>query len=281
MSAQSAPIEARALRWGPERFYWAVLEAPGVRRGGVVPEGLRPALEDEVPASAGELHAVGVPAGEGRLIVCALPRETLDALDPDLLSLKPSALPECVGVSADPGALELLVGPHEPAAFRRRRARTHTAAAATLLLCSLLLALGLWRRAERWDEDAAALRRERAALLAELAPGGAELALDRELQRMRGAAGVSAQLRPPEDAGLALAKLLAAWPAGVPSRPQGLVVTPESASIGVLVEADPSAFVAALRPPEGWTVAEPRMNSAGAEGFRLNIELRRAAEAAR
>ena len=67
-------------RWPAERFFWALLEAPGYTRAGELPIGLRQALEDEVPAE--DLHAVCAPAADGRLIVCAAPREVLRAVNP-------------------------------------------------------------------------------------------------------------------------------------------------------------------------------------------------------
>jgi hypothetical protein len=40
---------ARHETWPMERFYWAVLEAPGYTRAGPLAPGLRPLLDDDVP----------------------------------------------------------------------------------------------------------------------------------------------------------------------------------------------------------------------------------------
>ena len=62
--------------WPPERFYWSVLEAPGVRRPGPLPPGLLPEFQEDLPVPVEEVHAVSVPTGDGRLVVCAAPRST-------------------------------------------------------------------------------------------------------------------------------------------------------------------------------------------------------------
>ena len=111
---------SNVLRWPPDRFYLAVLDA------GVVPGRRRPSteqlgylFESLVPQPLEELHAVYHPLGDRRYLACALPREALGEVDEAALSLSPDALPELVSDRVDPAELELLSGPYAPPRIRR------------------------------------------------------------------------------------------------------------------------------------------------------------------
>ncbi|MBK9189241.1 MAG: hypothetical protein IPM33_09835 [Phycisphaerales bacterium] len=140
------------LTWPTNRFYWATLDAPGVRRVGPIPTGLLPLLEDDVPANADDLHAVGVPLSGGRLGVCAAEAAALRAVPPGVLSLTPEALPSFLASQGlSPDQFNLLAGAFEPLPLRRRRFHRHAFAAGTVALCAALLAVGLHRRTAHWE----------------------------------------------------------------------------------------------------------------------------------
>jgi hypothetical protein len=141
---------ARHETWPMERFYWAVLEAPGYTRAGPLAPGLRPLLDDDVPVPGESLHAVGVPLGGGRLLVCAAERERLAGVDAGVLRLTPGDVPEFAG-GVDASGLNLLVGEFEPGLLRRARTRRHLLAMAACLLCAALVSVGLLRRAAGWN----------------------------------------------------------------------------------------------------------------------------------
>lgn len=267
------------VTWEPERLYWAVVHAPAWRRAGELPPGLRPELADEVPVPPDELHAVCAPAGDGRVIVCAASRSALENLPGEAVTLTPASLPACIGIddgAVSPGVLNLLVGPHEPVPVRRARRRRHLIGAASVALCSALLALGLVRRAAHWDNVAKDAAAARASVLsrAGLSGGGSEgpHALAAELARLRRRAAASTSVRPAPDAAVALASVLKAWPADVPSRPESLRISQSGATIAVNVDNDPAPFLEAFKPPEGWRAAEPRLNVSGSV-TRLMLEL--------
>jgi hypothetical protein len=266
--------DATHPRWPADRFYWSVLDAPASVRPGPLPAGLAQAFEDEVPTGGEALHAVCAPMGEGRIAVCGAPRSQLEALPPGTLSLSPEAIPECVGPSLDASSFNLLVGELEPQPLRRARSRRHLLTTAAALACAALLSLGLLRRAQHDQAVAAA---ERGALATAMAQAKvSELTLPRELDTLRRAAK-SQTLRPSgsPDAAPALAALLAAWPAQVPCKPQSISIDASGASIELSVEGDPSPFLRAFKAPQGWTLAEPRLNTAGSL-TRLSLTLRRA-----
>lgn len=263
------------LTWPAERFYWTVLDAPGWKRAGELPVGLHPMLDDDVPADAGDLHAVCVPIPDGRLAVCAARRTALAALSPSLLSLTPDSAPPFVG--CDAGQFNLLVGAFEPVPLRRARLRRHSLAAATILLCGTLVAVGLHRRASRWDALADSARGAATQLATAHSPTGNADDLAAEANRLRGSREVMARAAQPPDAALVLAATLQAWPAQVPSKPQSIALSPTGVTISVSVEGDAAPFLRSFTPPAGWSLDEPRLNATDTV-TRLTLHMRPAKE---
>lgn len=286
------------LSWPADRFYWALLDAPGYRRVGPLPPGLLAALADEVPQPIDEVFAVGIPTGGNRVLVCAAPREALLAIAPAVRALRPSALPPGMDTDSDGGAgddpggggsragggtmiehLNLLVGEFEPPTIRRQRHRRHRVRAAVVLLVGGLAVIGFSRRSSHWQAVSARAERAHRDLVAQVwgddAPGmppqHAAVALDAELDRLRELA--RSRPTPPSDASVRLVSLLKAWPVNASSKPQSLAVNDAGVTVSVAVEGDPAPFLAAFKPPEGWTMDEPRLNSAGAI-TRLTLQLR-------
>jgi hypothetical protein len=266
--SRAAPeaTDVRHLRWPAERFYWAVLDAPGLRRAGELPPGLRGAFEDEAPAP--DLHIVCAPIRDGRALACGAPNEALAPLQ--ALSLCPDGLPD-LGVEVDPRSLNLLVGAFEPPMLKRIRTRRRTMIVAALALTAAFTSIGLARRAAHDSERARSLDRAAQGLARAVVPAAPQ-SLGAELERARRAAGV--QVKPPPDAALTLAAVLAGWPTQVTSRPQSIVIGGETASLSVNVEGDSTPFLQALHPPAGWVLEEPRLTAAGTL-TRLTLQLRR------
>jgi hypothetical protein len=262
------------VRWPPERFFWAVVEAPAWRggrsRGGLLPPGLLIEAAVELPLAIEDLQVVGLPCGDGRVVICAARRDELAVVDAGAVSLTPQELPGCVEADVDPAALQLLVGEFEPPVMRRARLRRHAGLAGTIVACAALVAVGLGRRAEHWDNIAGAARDARLQLAARAAPGVAPERLAIEVARLRAAAAGGPA---PRDAALTLTSLLDAWPNAAAATPQSIVVGDSGVSVSVSVEGEPSAFLAALQPPEGWTLDDPRLNAAGGV-TRLTLQMR-------
>ncbi|MCL4743434.1 MAG: hypothetical protein KJZ54_14655 [Phycisphaerales bacterium] len=244
-------------RWPHDRFFWAVLDAPGWSRAGPLPPGLLPAFADDVPADVDELHPVCAPLGDGRILVCAARRTELAQPARSLRSVTPERLPDTLGALADPRSLELLCGPFEPRRVRRARLARHARAALALLLCAALAAIGFDRRAVHWARVAEAANAARLELAD--AAGLPPEALGAESARL-GALSASA-VRRPTDATALLAALLDAWPGGVAAEPQSLSVSEDGASLAVNVEGDPAPFLAAFSAPPGYRLEDPRLNA--------------------
>lgn len=258
------------VRWPPERFLWAILDAPGWTRAGEVPAGMLAALEDEVPVAAEDLHAVCAPGTNG-VVVCAARRSELDVLGPDVLLLTPASVPEWASQGLDASRLNLLVGAFEPLRLRRAARRAHVIAAATVLLCMAFVCVGFQRRGAVWRFEDRAARDATSAVLRTALPEGGDPAV--ELERLRRAqAAVSSKIAP-SDAAVMLASVLAAWPNRASCSTSSLAVGQDGAALSVVVDGDPTSFLESLTPPPGWTLEEPRLNT-GERGTRLSLLLR-------
>jgi hypothetical protein len=183
------------------------------------------------------------------------------------------------GDPLDPDQLNLLVGAFEPIAIRRARARRHFRAAAAVLALSVLVAIGLLRRARHDEQLTVQAQRDSSAMLAQFGftddIGLARLRLEAELDQRRRLAGVDINLRRAPDAAAALTQVLGCWPADTPAKPQSLSLGPDGATLSVLVPppGDAAKFIASLQPVEGWTLDEPRLASVGSE-TRITLRLR-------
>lgn len=249
----------------PERFYWCEMRDSPWRGTGQLPIGLMPTLADEVPIDTELLHAVGAPASDGSLVVCAMLRDELDTLGAGLLSLTPSALPagpDAVGVN--PGSLELLVGDFEPRALRRVRTVRSAVYMLAIALCSVAISLGFHSRASETRELARLASTELASINTTFV--GDTLNARRALQEALSRTPV------PRDIADDLAHLLASWPIEQ-GQLKSVSVTNDQVNIAATTEGDPSSLIAAVRAPAGWVVDEPRFTSAGSLA-RISVSMR-------
>lgn len=267
---------APRVTWPAERFYWAALEAPGWRRAGPLPDGLREAAADELPGPADDLFAVCTPARDGTVLVCAAPRAALASLDAATEALTPTALPEFADATCAPAAFNLLVGEFEPGAVRRARNRTRGLIASSIALCALVVSFGLHRRTEAWRAGAERANAAAREVTGSALPAGGELRA--EIERLRRAARIDGQRGKPADASLVLASVLAGWPAQVPCVTHSIAVGENGANLSLAVEGDPTPFLEAIRPPPGWVLDEPRLNAADGK-TRVSLRLRPEREA--
>ncbi len=258
-----------------ERLYWSVVEAPGVK-GGPLPAGLLPRIEDDLPVDAELTWAVGTPIDGGRLLVCAALRSELGGVHDGVLI--PDRVPEFVTSPVDPSLLNLLVGPFEPVATRKARQRRHLIAAAAALAAAVLIGVGLERRAGAWHQEAQQTKAATQSVIGSVSPSLGWSEDDLTMELLQRSQALPVELRAPGDAALALAGLIGRWPTQIPVKPQSISATGSSASVSLLVPppGDAAAFIAALSPPEGWKLEEPRLVSVD-KATRINLELRRVA----
>ena len=262
------------IRWPAERFYWAVIDGLGWTGRGELPPGLSPLLADEVPTPVEDLHAVASPLSQdGRVVVCACPRQLLIALDPRVTSLCPESIPSVLDSSIEPDRLNLLVGDLEPAPLRAARRRRHFHAAATIFIGASLAALGLARRTHSANAHAADAARAGDALLHQLAPDHRESTAESRVRAMKSIAARARQTTPSTDAAHAFEKFLHSWPASTSAQVQSVSVGPDGISFGVVTEKDPAGFIKSFKAPDGFTLDEPRLAAAGTV-TRINLHLR-------
>ncbi len=261
------------LQWPPDRFYWAMVEAPGLRTAGPLPPGLLPMAEEQIPAPMEGLHAVCMPLDASQVLVCAAARDELASLPAAISTLSPSSIPADIAVGANASALNLLIGEFEPREARRARLRSHALAATAVLICASLITIGFARRAAHFNALSSEARAAIfSAVESTLENPTSPFAL-REMRTVRDSLQNAAAITHPTDATPALAALLATWPAEVSSTPQTITATADDLSISVAVEGDPARFLAAFTPPDGWTMDQPRLNAAG-DVTRIVIRLR-------
>jgi hypothetical protein len=260
--------------WPAEHFYWALLDAPGVRNTGTLPPGLTPILEEFLPVDVNLLHAVCVPLTAGRLAVCASPWQHLADLPPGTLTLSPATLPPFLaseGIAST--QFNLLIEAFEPAPLRLARLKRHATMAALVAICGVLAAIGLHRRESHLSYDAKAAQAASLRLADSIVPGCLPQHLATHANHLQIRHDALKKAAHPPDASLSLAALLHAWPATLPSKPQSISVTPTGISVSVSLDGDPAKFLEALSPPAGWSPDEPRLNSAGSV-TRLSLQFR-------
>jgi hypothetical protein len=255
-------------RWPADRFFWSVLDAPGVRADKGLPAGLLPLLQEDLPVPVEDVHAVGAATPDGRLLVCAAKREELRELPPSTLALCPDDVPALVEPKIDASAFNLLVADLEPAPLRRERARRRTLLALTAAAVACLTALGLARRSESCTKAGQEARAASAAVTTN------PITLHNELDRLRKAPRVEAKAITTPDAAVALAALLSAWPKELECQTESVSVGPATMTLSLTVAKDARPFLSALQPPEGWTLDEPRL-TATSDGARLHLTLHR------
>jgi hypothetical protein len=260
-----------AMTWPTDRFFWAVLEAPGVRAG-VLPSGLEADLQEALPVPVEMLHAVCVPAAGG-VLVCAARRDDLQGLGPDVLSVRPEAVPDCVESTSE--VPELMTGSFEPLAFKRERSKRHLLAAASALLACALISLGFERRAGSLMDQGRAASAAELELTARVALSGEARSLGAQLDQARRSMTSDRALTPP-DAAEALAAVLTALPNEVDFEASSISISPSAMSLALTTKEDARQLLAAVRAPQGWRLDEPRLTTLP-NANRVNLTMRRAA----
>lgn len=264
--ANTTATPSRTEAWPSNRFYWSIIEGPARWCAGLLPPGLLAEAGDDFPIAIESLHAVGAADAEGRIVVCAVEHEALEALPSEVLSLRPREAPS--GLDLDVSAFELLVGRWEPRPLRRRRTQKHLTLASAVLACALLITLGLARRAGHADRAATAFARQSAKAI--LATGIPEPQLQETIRERQAlsTARRGAQL----DAVPTLAALLAIWPTPASASVDSMTIASDRVLASVTLESDPKTFLEALTLPTGWRLDEPRLSSARSV-TRLNLQL--------
>ncbi len=264
----------QCLRWSSDHFYWAVLDAPGVRAANGVPEGVLPILQEDLPVPVEDIHAVGAVGADGKLVICAARRNALREVPAHVLRLSPEDVPAFIEPKIDAAAFNLLVGDFEPVSLKKERGRRTAILTAAAVALACILSVGLSRRAEAWHRANDQARAATATVTNTYSPTAGPLLMQMELDRLRKAPRGDAKPVMPPDAGSALASLLSVWPKELECQTDSVQVSPTTMTLSLTVAKDARPFLSALKPPEGWTMDEPRLTSTG-DGSRLHLVLHR------
>lgn len=263
----------------PDQLYWAEIKLPGVRsKPGPLPPGLLELLADQVPVPVEDLHAVGAPTSDGRLIACAIERPRLSDLSVGAAMLVPGAIPTTFTArELDVGCLNLLSGEFEPPAVRRARTLRRWRVAAAAMIAIALVTVGSHRRQAHADRLAEQAQTASESLLAAAGLDGVTLPmLEAEIDRRQRRLALGRTIEESStgrDAAATMAAVLERWPPLQSMRTQSLSVAPELVSFAVVVSDDPAHFIAAFAPPPGWIADEPRLT--GLESHtRITVSLR-------
>ncbi|CAN5830861.1 hypothetical protein BH11PLA1_BH11PLA1_01470 [soil metagenome] len=289
MTIPTPSIPPRVLLEPPERCYWAVVDAAtlgvgvGVALSRVRRADVAAALEQSlVPAPDTLTYALAV-AADSRVVICLHDEHAVEAArHAGLLHLGPVAIPETLGVRARAEDLNLLVAGTGPLPLRRARRAEAIAVVLFILVAAALSVAGIEIRRARASFRATLAREElRGALSATGARSVAELVLRRDAMaatRRR----FDAPEASPEDAAVALAALLSAWPRGaaapliqtqsISAARAGLTLQflahsrDDATRMASLLTAFPALSAAGPDAGRAWTLSQPQIAAAGAPG---------------
>jgi hypothetical protein len=278
-----SPSRDTHLTWPPQRFYFAVVDAPPSRRSRRSIEQILYAAEPQLPVPLEELHAATAPGTNGRIIFCAVPREALQEVPHSALTLSPSELPEFLVDEAAPEQFNLLTGPFEPQRIRRMRRAGNVFVALTMVVVGAAIIFGLRRRTAACDEAATAHTTtiqtvtQRAIQSTQAHQSTQQLFLMltaelRTLRQTRSTGIVDPQLF---DAPGTLADVLALWPSELNARTESLSVTRTQIVIRAEVpaSADVQRLADSLSQLPGWQLRQPRVDSTAKGGASCTITL--------
>lgn len=265
-----AKPEQQHLAWPAECFFWTTIDSTvlprPVRRGAARRRQLAFLAEADLPLPLRDLQIAYAKLDSGAFLACAIPRASLEKAD-CALSLCPASIPEFLGVSLDPRALNLLTGEHEPLAVRQERRRWRRALVAVIVLVVLALAIGAELRIRSLAATAAR---------AEARVGALHAALGYDVADRAAAAKMTAELRELEaalpddpaasdvmpDATPLLAALLTAWPDDAPEGFETLAIGPDSIAVSATVTSPSAAQRLASTlstAAPGWAMRPPQL----------------------
>lgn len=268
----TSPGQSRHISLPADRFYWAILDAAALpRRARSAPEQLGYLFESVLPVAVDAIHAVYLSLGSDCVLACGMPLADLQAHAAEpLITLSPKTLPEFISTSLDgpidPARINLLVGAFEPAQIKSHRRNTTLIACAVMLLCAVLIAVGLSRRASRAHEYTVALETATTRIYDEVLPPSqspvpASARLTAELRSLSRTRATPTPDSGPIEIAPPLAALLASWPNDLYLTTDSLMVSPTAIALSVRLpdEATAERFERELRAPPGWSLSQPNL----------------------
>jgi hypothetical protein len=256
---------AGIIAWPPDRMYWAVLDAPSVKRG---PRARRReleyALEGEIPLLLDAVHVVFIPLDDGRVLACAAARDELEAID-DAISLTPSELPDWVDAAVEPASIELLSGSLTPRRITRLRRSWAAAFVACVLIALGLLMVGLELRIRAVASERQDVQADFETMLTEAGFDGptaeARMQLLGRLRTME-QASPNRSPRPTSESMVVVARVLEAWPSdetielgSIDASGEGVVIN--AAAVDATGAGDLASAMERALVEDGWRAQPP------------------------
>jgi hypothetical protein len=221
-------------------LYWALVDAAPIGRR-LRSDEIASLAEDVLPVPLEGLHLIQRRLRDGRMLVCGIERDELASMiEPGLLSLTPSELPDFLDADQMPplSELNLLVGAFEPPEIRSARRRFVGSALAATVLVTTALVIGFISRglaAQRALAEVDAHRDDivRAVIATDpKAPSAlpADLRLMAELRELRSTR--SNEIPSIEDVSGLASAVLSLWPPEVTARLDSVRLTPARSTEG-------------------------------------------------
>lgn len=269
------------VRWPASRFYWSILDSSNLPNGRPNASQLGYLLENVLPVSIDQVHAVFLPLGENRHLACGVARNDLaDHTLAAALTLGPQALPPHLHLEDDPGdsssllpdpaTINLLCGPHEPTAIKRLKRRAGMLITIVMAIVLILALFGMERRRAVAIQSVEQIKAEQDAVVASVIlpeassafAGPLELQLTAELRRLRQTRAARAPDEHYADITASVIALFSAWPADVHLETESVMIDPQRI---LIVGRAPSMSEASkvneqLNTVEGWTIDAPDAN---------------------
>jgi hypothetical protein len=272
-----------ALQWPADRFYWVVLDRQDSLSATPTVIELQESLQDDLPCAASDLAFTVNSMSSDHLLVCGVPKELLGSLPPHIIHCGPASFPEWLKTSHSEnlpqlGEINFLTGPFTPPFIRRHQRHRALWLSGLTLAATLLLAIGLHRRANHAESLAGKYQSQLKAVASQTlgtpvtASQAADLLkvrLDRNeiLQR----AGTQTSV----DIGSVTAQFLAGWPSDLPETPRVEILSAsrDQLSLSITTPGDPQELITRLKPPTGWKLLEPRLSARGTS-TQIQLEFR-------
>lgn len=272
-----------ALQWPADRFYWVVLDRQDSLSATPSSIELQEVVQDDLPCAASDLAFTVNAVSSDRLLVCGVPKERLTSLPSHIVHCGPVTFPEWLEATDSINLPQLseinfLTGPFTPTLIRRHQQHRALWLTGVTLAATLLLAIGMHRRANQAELLAGQHQRQLESLASHTlgtpvtAAQAADLLqarLDRSeiLQR----AGTQTSV----DIGSVTAQFLAGWPSDLKETPRVEILSAsrDQLLLSVTTPGDPQELITRLKPPTGWKLLEPRLSARGT-GTQIQLEFR-------
>jgi hypothetical protein len=283
------------------QFYWAVLDTSKISamrkraRSRNVQRQLGYLFENVLPVPIEDVQAAYLRLADGRVLACGMDKRVVLELCSGHVHLGPDHAPPHLDEAVEIERINLLTGEFEPKLVRRMKVSWLLQAAAMIALASVLIAVGLNRRAAVCQIAIAGLNdaRQQVFKIAGIDPMGTgqppELRLTAELRRLRQTRQAPAVEVRLTDVTSMLAALLSRWPPSEDAHMQteSISITPTAITLRGIVPASAGAqtVASAINTADeqsnfqfrGWTMAQPQVTNVR-DGVQVVLQMTRGEE---